>query len=121
MLRAGRTRPIPRFFPHRHHGGRQDFWLAGDTGDPKSNFDQQVRGIFADLDKIIKAQGGSGLADMVTMTVFITDARLGDRFIELRKQAFRTCYPASALITVTGLAQPGLLIEIQGTAVVGGK
>ncbi len=101
--------------------GGKTLWLAGDTGDPKSNFDQQVRGIFADLDKIIKAQGGSGLADMVTMTVFITDARLGDRFIELRKQAFRTCYPASALITVTGLAQPGLLIEIQGTAVVGGK
>jgi enamine deaminase RidA (YjgF/YER057c/UK114 family) len=58
---------------------------------------------------------------MVTMTVFITDARLGDRFIELRKEAFRECFPASALITVTGLAQPGLLIEIQGIAVIGGN
>ena len=32
------------------------------------------------------------MADMVTMTVFITDARLGDRFIELRKEAFRECF-----------------------------
>jgi enamine deaminase RidA (YjgF/YER057c/UK114 family) len=53
--------------------------------------------------------------------VFITDARLGDRFIELRKEAFRECFPASALITVAGLAQQGLLIEIQGLAVVGGR
>ena len=85
-------------------------------GDSTARLIRQAR-----LDKNIKAQGGSGLADMVTMTVFITDARLGDRFIELRKQAFKNCFPASALITITGLAQPGLLIEIEGTAVVGGK
>jgi 2-iminobutanoate/2-iminopropanoate deaminase len=101
--------------------GGKTLWLAGDTGDPKSPFDQQVREIFSNLDKNIKAQGGVGLADIVTMTVFITDTRLGDRFIELRKQVFKNCFPASALITVTGLAQPGLLIEIQGTAIVGGK
>ena len=101
--------------------GGKTLWLAGHTADPKSSFDQQTREIFADLDKNIKASGGAGLADMVTMTVFITDARLGDRFIELRKEAFKECFPASALITIAGLAQPGLLIEIQGVAVVGEK
>lgn len=101
--------------------GGKTLWIAGHTADPKTGFDQQVKDIFSDLDKNIKAQGGSGLADMVTMTVFITDARLGDRFIELRKQAFKECFPASALITIAGLAQPGLLIEIQGIAVVGGR
>jgi enamine deaminase RidA (YjgF/YER057c/UK114 family) len=101
--------------------GGKTLWLGGQTAAPNTPFDQQVRSIFADIDKNIKAQGGTGLADMVTMTVFITDARLGDRFIELRKEAFRSCFPASALITIAGLAQPGLLIEIQGTAVIGGK
>jgi enamine deaminase RidA (YjgF/YER057c/UK114 family) len=101
--------------------GGKTLWLAGHTAAPNLPFDQQVRAIFADLDKNIKATGGTGLADMVTMTVFITDPRLGDRFIELRKEAFRECFPASALITVSGLAQPGLLIEIQGLAVVGGR
>jgi enamine deaminase RidA (YjgF/YER057c/UK114 family) len=101
--------------------GGKTLWLAGHTAAPNLPFDQQVRAIFADLDKNIKATGGGGLADMVTMTVFITDPRLGDRFIELRKEAFRECFPASALITVSGLAQPGLLIEIQGSAVVGGR
>jgi 2-iminobutanoate/2-iminopropanoate deaminase len=101
--------------------GGKTLYLAGSTGDPKTGFDQQVHDVFAELDRNIKAQGGTGLNDMVTMTVFITDTRLGDHFIELRKQAFKNCFPASALITITGLAQPGLLIEIQGTAVVGGK
>lgn len=101
--------------------GGKTLWLAGHTADPKTTFDQQARSIFADLAKNIKAQGGSGLPDMVSMTVFITDTRLGDRFIELRKEAFKDCFPASALITIAGLAQPGLLIEIQGIAVVGGK
>jgi enamine deaminase RidA (YjgF/YER057c/UK114 family) len=101
--------------------GGKTLWLAGHTAAPNLPFDQQVRQIFSDIDRNIKASGGTGLADMVTMTVFITDARLGDRFVELRKEAFRECFPASALITVAGLAQPGLLVEIQGHAVVGGR
>jgi 2-iminobutanoate/2-iminopropanoate deaminase len=95
--------------------------LGGQTGQPNLDFDGQVRQIFAELDKNIKAVGGTGLKDMVTMTVFITDPRLGDRFTDLRKETFKECFPASALITVSGLARPGLLIEIQGIAVVGGK
>ena len=101
--------------------GGKTLWLAGEQGTPTANFDAQVKEIFAKLDKTINANGGNGVDDMVTMTVFITDVRLGDHFVELRKAIFRGCYPASALITVSGLAQPGLLIEIQGTAVIGGK
>ena len=56
---------------------------------------------------------------MVTMTVFITDNRHGDRFTELRKEIFRGDFPASALITVRALARPEMLVEVQGIAVVG--
>ena len=101
--------------------GGKTLWLAGHTAIPNTPFDQQVRSIFADIDKNIKATGGAGLADLVTITVYITDARLAVRFIELRKEVFRECFPASALITVAGLAQPGLLIEIQGIAVIGSR
>ena len=101
--------------------GGKTIWLGGQTGSPEKNFDGQVREIFAELDKTIKAVGGVGLTDMVTMTVFITDVRNGDRLTEIRKEIFKNCFPASALITVTGLARPGLLLEIQGMAVVGGK
>jgi enamine deaminase RidA (YjgF/YER057c/UK114 family) len=105
-------------------GGRV-VWLAGQIaledrtgGSLAGDFDGQVREIFARLGETI-AEAGGALADMVTMTVFITDARLGDRFIELRKEAFRGDYPASTLVTIRALARPELLVEIQGMAVVG--
>jgi 2-iminobutanoate/2-iminopropanoate deaminase len=105
-------------------GGRI-VWLAGQTaGDDGAgrslagDFDGQVREVFARLGATL-ADAGGRLADMVTMTVFITDARLGDRFTELRKEIFDNDFPASALITVKGLARPELLVEVQGIAVLG--
>ena len=47
--------------------------------------------------------------------------RLGDRLTEIRKETFKDCFPGSALITVSGFARPGILIEFQGMAVIGGK
>ena len=64
-------------------------------------------------------EAGGALADIVTMTVFITDARYGDRFTQLRKEIFGDNFPASALITVAGLARPEMLVEVQGIAVIG--
>lgn len=84
------------------------------TGD----FDGQVREIFAKLGKTLEEAGGK-LSDMVTMTVFITDPRYGDRFTQLRREIFGDNFPASALITVSGLARPELLVEVQGIAVIG--
>jgi 2-iminobutanoate/2-iminopropanoate deaminase len=107
-------------------GGRT-VWLAGQTAtrdesgnDISGDFEAQVKTIFALLDKTLRRAGGS-LANMVTMTVFINDPRHGDRFTELRKGFFPDGnYPASALITVSHFARPGMLIEIQGVAVIGG-
>src|SRR2546429_1205837 len=102
--------------------GGKILWLGGQTASlpPVADFDAQVRDVFASIEKTLKAQGGT-LKDIVTMTVFITDARNGDRFVAIRKATFKECFPASALITVTGLAVPGLLVEVQGIAVIGGK
>jgi enamine deaminase RidA (YjgF/YER057c/UK114 family) len=105
-------------------GGRI-IWLAGQVGAAGASgnslagdFDGQVREVFSRLSQTLEEAGGS-LADMVTMTVFITDARFGDRFTELRKEIFGDNFPASALITVAGLARPEMLVEVQGIAVIG--
>ena len=100
-------------------GGRI-IWLAGQTAGTEvaaGDFDGQVREVFSRLAKTLEEAGGA-LRDMVTMTVFITDARFGDRFTQLRKEIFGDDFPASALITVAGLARPELLVEVQGVAVV---
>ena len=107
-------------------GGRT-VWLAGQTAtrddagnDISGNFDAQVRTILSLIDKTLRRTGGT-LANLVTMTAFINDPRYGDRFVELRKGFFPDGnYPASALITVAHFARPGMLIEIQGVAVIGG-
>ncbi|HEX3524049.1 MAG TPA: RidA family protein [Stellaceae bacterium] len=105
-------------------GGRI-VWLAGQVGaaDASGNslagdFDGQVRDVFSRLSQTLEEAGGS-LGDMVSMTVFITDARYGDRFTELRKEIFGDNFPASALITVAGLARQEMLVEVQGIAIIG--
>jgi 2-iminobutanoate/2-iminopropanoate deaminase len=104
-------------------GGRI-VWLAGQVAGEDSSgrslaadFDGQVREVFARLGRTLEEAGGR-LSDMVTMTVFITDARLGDRFTQLRCEIFGEDFPASALITVAGLARPEMLVEVQGIAVI---
>ena len=102
-------------------GGRT-IWLAGQTAqDRTASFEAQVREVFDTLAETIRAVGGSGLRDMVTMTVFLKDARYGDRFVEMRREIFKDNFPASALITVTGFARPEILVEVQGVAVVTGN
>ena len=103
-------------------GGRT-IWLAGQVAlqdaagrSLAADFDGQVREVFRLLGQTLE-EAGASLGDMVTMTVFITDARLGDRFTELRREIFGDNFPASALITIAGLARPELLVEVQGTAV----
>jgi 2-iminobutanoate/2-iminopropanoate deaminase len=104
--------------------GGKTVWLAGQVAGTDASgrslagdFDGQVREVFSRLGQTIAEAGGT-LADMVTMTVFITDARYGDRFTQLRKEIFGDNFPASALITVAALARPELLVEVQGIAVI---
>ena len=105
-------------------GGRT-VWLAGQTTlvdesgkEIAGNFEAQARTIFALMDRTLKRAGGT-LANLVTMTVFITDARYGDHFVKIRAEIFKHGrFPASALVSVAALARPGIVIEIQGVAVI---
>jgi 2-iminobutanoate/2-iminopropanoate deaminase len=107
-------------------GGRM-VWLAGQTATTDDSgkslagdFEGQARQIFKNLNRTLEKAGGK-LADMVQMTVFITDVRYGDRLTQIRREIFGDNFPGSALITVTALANPDAKIEIQGYAVIGGK
>ena len=105
--------------------GGKTVWLAGQTTttdlegkDISGKFDEQARTIFALINRTLERAGGS-LANMVTMTVFINDARYGDRFVAIRREHFPDGrYPCSALLTISSFARPGILIEIQGVAVI---
>ena len=103
--------------------GGTTVYLAGvggatDAEGRPQDFASQVRGAFQRLG-VNLAEAGGTLDDITTMTVFITDVRYGDEFVELRKEFFGgDGFPCSALITVAGLARPQMLVEIQAIAVV---
>jgi len=106
-------------------GGRV-VWLAGEGGakddagkDISDDFEAQVNLIFAHFQQTLGKLGGTN-DDIVKMTVFIKDEKDGTPFVNMRKKFFPSGnYPASSLITIKDLAQPGWKIEIEGFAVIG--
>ena len=120
----GTWQPQRAFSPAVATRGGRIVWLAGHGGlhgterNLEGDFDGQARQAFRNLEATL-AQAGGKLADVVTMTVFITDSRDGNRFVEIRKEFFPDAnYPASALVTIAGLARPTMMVEIQAVAVV---
>jgi 2-iminobutanoate/2-iminopropanoate deaminase len=104
-------------------GAQKIIWVAGHTGqtadDGRSlagDFDAQCRQTFRNIEKTL-AEAGAKLSDLVTVTVFLSDARNTTRMTEIRTEIFGKDFPASAAITVTGFADSTMLIEIQGIAV----
>jgi len=106
-------------------GAGKVIWLAGHTGhiddagkSLAGDFDAQCRQTFRNIEKTL-AQAGATLSDMVTMTVFLIDARYTTRMTEIRTEIFKTDFAASAAITAAGFADPNMMIEIQGVAAIG--
>jgi len=104
-------------------GAGRTIFIAGHTGQTDDagkslagDFDAQFEQTFRNIEKTL-AEAGAKLSDMVTMTVFLIDARYTTRMTELRTELFGRDFPASAAITVQGFAQPEMMIEVQGIAV----
>lgn len=99
-------------------------WLAGHTGQKDDagkslagDFAAQTHQTFRNIEATLREAGGS-LKNIVTMTVFLTDVRHTTPMTEIRTEIFKSDFPASAAITVTGFADPTMLIEIQAVAVI---
>ena len=104
-------------------GGGRTIWVAGHTGQADDtgkslagDFDAQCRQVFRNIERTL-AEANAKLSDLVTMTVFLIDARYTTRMTEIRTEIFGRDFPASAAITVAGFADPSMMIEIQGIAV----
>jgi len=104
-------------------GGRT-IWVAGhgathddDGRSLAGDFEAQVHQSFKNISRSLE-RAGATLQHVVSMTVYIIDARHGDHFVEMRKQYFPENFPASTLITVAGFAKPEMMVEITPVAVV---
>ena len=80
-------------------------------------FAAQCRQTFRNIEKTL-AEAGAKLSDIVTITVFLIDARYTTRIGVVRTEIFGKDFPARAAITVAGFAQREMLIEVQCVAAV---
>ncbi|HVB89428.1 MAG TPA: RidA family protein [Beijerinckiaceae bacterium] len=60
---------------------------------------------------------GASRADIIKLTVFVTDMSRRNEVTAARREAFREPFPCSTLVEISALAEPDLLVEIEATAV----
>jgi reactive intermediate/imine deaminase len=75
----------------------------------------QTRQVFKNLERILSA-AGCGFADVLRVTVYLTDVNDRSRINPVRAEYFGGTRPASTLIGVAELAIPGMKIEIEAIA-----
>lgn len=76
---------------------------------------EQAKVIFQKMKDLIEAAGGQ-MDDIVTLTIYVTDMAENQGVWKARREFFSGDFPACALIEVKGLANPEILVEIQGQA-----
>jgi len=75
----------------------------------------QTRQVFANLAAVLAAAGAT-FADVVKVTVYLTDIEDRARINPVRQEVFRDTRPASTLVEVSALATPGAKVEIDAVA-----
>ena len=101
--------------------GAKLFFVSGQVGvDSRGKLqvgiDKQVEQVFKNIGQVLKS-AGMGMGDIVKVTTFLTDSRYIVPFRTVRDRFFTAPpYTASTLLIVAGLADPGMLVEIEVVA-----
>ena len=101
-------------------------WLSGFTArgaDLKTihgvgNAYEQAKVIFQKIKDCLE-NAGSGLQDVVTMTIYVTNMADNKEIWRARQEFFTGDFPCSTLVQVAGLGTPEILLEITCQAMAG--
>ena len=77
----------------------------------------QTRQVLENIRDVLAHVGGT-MADVVKVTVFVTDVAEISTIHDVRREFFDEPYPASTLVQVAQLIDPDWLIEIEAVAVI---
>ncbi|HXV33199.1 MAG TPA: RidA family protein [Gaiellaceae bacterium] len=77
----------------------------------------QARQVFVNMARVLET-AGAAFADVVKVTVFLTDVDDRPLINPVRQEVFGSARPASTLVEVSRLAIPGAKIEVEAVAVV---
>jgi enamine deaminase RidA (YjgF/YER057c/UK114 family) len=78
----------------------------------------QAKVIFTKIKHLVEAAGGS-MADILKVTIFVTDITQREKVWQARREFFTGNFPASTLVQVAALAHPSLKVEIDAIAHIG--
>ncbi|MBO0737620.1 MAG: RidA family protein [Alphaproteobacteria bacterium] len=95
-------------------------YIAGMTAREDAEGDEytQAKAIFTKIRHLVEAAGGS-MADIVKVTIFVTDITQREKVWQARREFFTGNFPASSLVQVAALAGPSLKVEIEAVAHLG--
>src|SRR6266567_4235665 len=95
-------------------------YVAGMTasGGDLSDEYTQAKAIFAKIKHLVEAAGGT-MADITTVTIFVTDIKEREKVWQARREFFTDNFPCSTLVQVAALATPALKVEINAVAHIG--
>ena len=124
-ITSAEAKPVANYkMATRMEGGRL-LYIAGQVArDAEGNvlapgdIRTQAREVFQNLRRVLQAAGGD-LADLLKITTYLTHIEDLPAVVEVRTQFIPGELPASTLIVVSCLAQPDLLIEVEGMAAIG--
>ena len=83
----------------------------------KGSIEAQTRHVLENIGAVLAHVGGT-MDDVVKVTVFVTDVAEIGIIHDVRREFFNEPYPASTLVQVAQLIDPGWLIEIEAVAVI---
>jgi enamine deaminase RidA (YjgF/YER057c/UK114 family) len=94
-------------------------YVAGMTaGGTEGDEYAQAKVIFTKIRHLLEAAGGN-MADVVKVTIFVTDITQREKVWQARREFFTGNFPASTLVQVAALANPSLKVEIEAVAHIG--
>ena len=79
---------------------------------------EQGKVIFGKIKGMVEAAGGA-MADVVKVTIYVTNIKNNTKVWKARAEFFRGNFPVSTLVQVAALAAPEILVEIEAIAHIG--
>ncbi len=91
--------------------------VAGDLIIGLDDAYEQTKFILTKIEKALQ-EAGASMADVVRTRMFVTDISCWEEVGRAHGEHFKSIKPVTTMLEVKALIQPGLLIEIEATAII---